>query len=652
MKKSFFVSAFLPFIGLVFSLSASVKLPHLFQDGVVLQRGEHTQIWGNADPSAGVMLEFCGETYDTVADSSGKWTLLFENLEAGGPFVLRIEADDGSEIELKDVYVGDVWLCSGQSNMELTMDSLKYRFPEEVADSENREIRQFEVADRFDFKTPQHDLESGSWTSADPESVLQFSAVGYFFAKHIFESEGVPIGLLNASLGGSPVQSWMSEAALKKFPDDLAEGKRWANDGLIESTRKSDQDKSNAWFSKLTEADPGVSGSEYLWANPETDTSDWVEVTLPDFYSAQGLEDEPGVVWLRKEFDLTTADLTSDRIQLWLGRIVDADKTFLNGHFVGEVTYQYPARIYDVSKDFLKEGKNVLVVRVVVNGKGGKFFTDKPYYVKTDELNICLEGKWIAKQVTVQENAPRQTFIRWKPLGLYNGMIAPLTSFAIKGVIWYQGESNIGNPEHYQDMFETMVKDWRKNWTNLDDFPFLTVQLANLGKPLEQPSDDNWALLREQQYAATRIPNSGMAITYDVGEWNDIHPLDKKTVGIRLARCAENIAYGHEDVVYRGPEYLRHTIEGDRVRVEFKYIANGLRLLEGDSLGGFAICGEDDVFHWAKARVDGNTVVLSSNHVPHPTEVRYAWAQNPSNANLYNSELLPAVPFRTDKNKH
>ncbi|MEQ9822778.1 MAG: sialate O-acetylesterase [Puniceicoccaceae bacterium] len=662
----------LSLLSIAFTLQASLQLPRLFQDGMVLQRGDHTQIWGWSDAGERIEVLFLGTTYFATADAQGNWSLQFATLEAGGPHQLVIRTQDEERV-MEDVYVGDVWLASGQSNMELTMERVKYRFPEIVADSDLPLIRQFEVPDRYDFKSPKSDLENGSWVAADPQSVLRFSAVGYFFAREIHHSEGVPIGLINAALGGSPVQSWMSEDALQAFPEELAEGKRWADDGLIEETEQRERAASNAWYAELFDRDPGVvNGNEFLWADPATDTSDWTLIELPGSFTQAGLEAGPGVIWLKKTFELTSAQAAMPA-QLWIGRIVDADKAFLNGSFVGEVTYQYPPRIYDVPDGLLREGTNTLIVRVVVNGREGKFFTDKPYHLKLNgEPAISLEGEWLAKQIRMDETAPGTTFVRWKPMGLFNGKIAPLTRFAIKGAIWYQGESNTSRPEKYQQMFETMVMDWRSKWVGNVEFPFLSVQLANLGEPDIQPGgsdstlidrglhtervshaqqgENGWSLVREQQSAATRLPNSAIAVIYDVGEWNDIHPLDKQTVGHRLALAAKAIAYGHDEVIYKGPQFVEAAVSGDEVRVHFSDVGEGLRTRDDAVLGGFVIAGADKVFHWAEAEIEGkSTVVLRSEAVEMPVYVRYAWSQNPASANLVNSEGLPADAFRTDR---
>jgi sialate O-acetylesterase len=534
--------------------------------------------------------------------------------------------------------------------MELPMARVRYRFPEEMELPENPMIRHLEIADRYDFKSPRRDVEAGAWAVANPKNLPSFSAVGYFFAKELLETQGVPIGLINAAVGGSPVQAWMSEAALKSFPSELEEARLWADDGRIAATEAHDRALSGEWFKDLYERDPGVIGSQYVWADPLTDTTSWQRIQLPGNFAQGGLKAAPGVIWLKRTFELSEEQAASDAL-LWLGRIVDADKVFLNGAWIGEVTYQYPPRIYSVDARLLKAGNNTLMVRVVANGTDGRFIKDKPYYLQTATGHLNLEGEWLAKQVVMDRPAPGQTFIRWKPMGLFNAMIAPLTPFAIKGVIWYQGESNTSRmPEAYESMFECMVLDWRQQWQGGQDFPFLSVQLANLGEPRALPGEDNWAVLREQQADATRIPNTAMAVSYDVGEWNDIHPLDKKTVGQRLALAARAIAYGEASVVYQGPRYAGHANIGDRIHIRFEGAEGGLQTRCGGPVGGFAVAGADGVFHWAQATVAApDTIVISSEVVKEPRHVRYAWAQNPDRANVINRYGLPMIPFRTDR---
>lgn len=628
-------------------VSGEITLPRLFQDGMVLQRGEASQIWGRADPDETLKVNFQDECYYATGDKSGNWRIVFKELRAGGPFTLSIEGGHGEDILLTDVYVGDVWVCSGQSNMELSMKRLKFAFPEEIASARNERIRQFVVPDHYDFNVVRTDLDSGEWSGSTPQSVLDFTAVGYFFAKYIQASEDIPIGLVNAALGGAPVQAWMSEEALSAFPSDLEEAHKWADPALVASTLKRNDENSRQWYALVEKADRGTKDGDFLYADPSTDVSEWEEIRLPGTFDQGSIKAEPGLVWLRKDFAIDELD-DSDPKRLWLGRIVDADKVFINGQFVGETTYQYPPRIYELPDGLLREGMNTLVVRVVVNGADGRFIEDKPYYLDLGSRRIDLRGNWRATQYSVEEPAPSTVFVRWKPLGLYNAMIAPLTDFNVKGVIWYQGEANTHEPDRYENLFKTMIRDWRAKWYKGGELPFLFVQLANLGRPPEEPGTDGWAELREAQTRVLELPHTCMAVSYDLGEWNDIHPLDKKTVGYRLSLCARSQVYGESDLISSGPTYRSHVREGDALRVFFENTADGLVPKKPGKVHGFAIAGEDGEFHWATGTVEGDSVVLTSPHVSAPVDVRFAWAMNPATANLKNSAGLPAVPFRTD----
>ncbi len=622
----------------------AVKLPRLVSDGMVLQRGDSTKIWGWADPNEQITIDFNGKTYNTTADADGNWAVTLCELSAGGPYTMEINAEN--QKTLKNIMVGDVWVCSGQSNMELPMARVKDRYPDVVAQSENPAIRQFYVPRKYDFKQPLQDVDSGSWQSANPQSVLDFTAVGYFFAKELYEKYNVPIGLINSSLGGSPAQAWLNADALKAFPHYRKIAKKYKEDGYIKKVIDDDKARSDAWYSLQHKKDKGLAQGQKPWYDNSIDTSDWSTMNVPGYWADGELDNINGVVWFRKEFDLPDV-MAGKPARLELGRIVDADKTYVNGRFVGEVTYQYPPRKYDVPANVLKAGKNVVTVRVISNiGRGG-FATDKPYELTVAGRTIDLKGPWKYKLGAEMEPLQPETFIRFQPEGLYNAMIAPLLNYRIKGVIWYQGESNAGNGFEYQKLFPHLIADWRKNW-NQGDFPFLYVQLANFMEAKDQPSESGWAELREAQLKTLSVPETAMAVIIDIGEWNDIHPTNKEDVGKRLALAAENLAYGEKDVIYSGPLYAAMKIEDDKIILSFSNIGTGL-VARGGPLKEFAIAGLDKKFVWADAEIDGDKIVVWSNKVTDPIAVRYAWADNPESANLYNKEGLPASPFRTDE---
>jgi sialate O-acetylesterase len=613
---------------------------------MVLQREAKINLWGWADPSEAVRIEFNNKTYRTTAGPDRKWIIQLSGLKAGGPF--RMEIIAGNRITLNDVFVGDVWICSGQSNMELSMERARPLYEADILRPENPHIRQFIVPDRYDFKQPQDDLPGGKWEPGNPETVLRFTAVGYFFARELYEKYQIPIGLINASLGGSPVEAWMSEEALEEFPHHLATAMEFRNDSLIQQIIKSDRDRIGSWYSLLHSRDKGLTPGATPWFDPSYDASKWPTMELPAFWDEQGMGAVNGVVWFRKEVEIPDA-MIGKPAKLLLGRIVDADSAYINGQFVGTISYQYPPRRYDVAPTVLKPGKNVITVRVISNiGRGG-FIKDKPYRLSAGGATIDLSGEWQYRLGATMEPLESQTFIRWKPLGLYNAMIAPLLNYVIKGVIWYQGESNTHNPLEYQKTFPALINDWRKNWDQ-GDFPFLYVQLANFMEAQDLPSESQWAELREAQLKSLRVPNTAMAVTIDIGEWNDIHPLNKKEVGKRLALAAQNVVYGDKNVVHSGPIYQSKKIEKDKIFLSFTNIGSGLVVMGKNELGHFAICGADRKFVWANAKIDGDNVVVWNDNISKPVAVRYAWADNPESANLYNKEGLAASPFRTDEN--
>jgi sialate O-acetylesterase len=621
----------------------NVRLPRLVSDGMVLQRDAAVKIWGWADKGENVTINFNSETYTAVTDANGRWMVTLSPSKAGGPYDMEIKA--ANFITLKNILIGDVWLCSGQSNMELTMERLKDKYPNEIANSDYNSIRQFEVPDKYYFDAPREDLDSGAWESANPKTIFKFTAIGYFFAKELYQKHHVPIGLINASLGGSPAQAWMSEDALKAFPEDLATLQKYKDNAYIKQIEDKDKAANDAWFSRIQQTDKGIAQGEKPWFDPTYDASQWATMNVPGYWADGPLGPVNGVVWFRKEI-FCPASMAGKPARLWLGRIVDGDETYFNGKKVGEITYEWPPRKYDIPADLLKEGKNIIVVRVINQRARGGFVLDKPYQLIGAGKTIDLKGQWQYKLGVASEPLSPKTFIQWQPVGLFNGEIAPLLNYSIKGVIWYQGEANTKNPANYQQLFSTLIADWRQRWGE-GNFPFLYVQLASFMATKDQPSESNWAELRESQLKCLSVPNTAMVVTTDIGEAADIHPLDKLDVGKRLALAAENIAYGEKDVVYSGPIYKSMTVDGNKITLTFTDVDGGL-IAKGGKLKYFAIAGPDKKFVWAKAKIEGDKIVVWNDEVANPVAVRYAWADNPDIANLYNRAGLPASPFRTD----
>jgi sialate O-acetylesterase len=647
MKSNFKVlGSTLCFFVLIISQAAlcRVRLPRIISDGMILQRDADVKIWGWADAGEKVTISINSKTYSDTTRADGKWVIKLAELKAGGPYDMEINGSN--HITLENILIGDVWVCSGQSNMDLPMDRVKERYTDVIANSSNPSIRRFFVSKRYDFNTPQEDLESGKWESANPESVLHFTATGYFFAKALYEKYNVPIGLIHASVGGSPAEAWLSEDALKEFPTHLETAQKFKDNTYLNQIANNDKAVSDAWYSLLQQKDKGLADGQKPWFDTTYDASDWATMNVPGYWADGELGNVNGVVWFKKEINVP-ASMVGKPAKLLLGRIVDSDTTYVNGKFVGTVSYQYPPRRYDVPENLLVEGKNIIVIRVINNTGRGGFVLDKPYQLSAGGQTIDLRGKWQYKLAATMDPLPGKTFIEWQPIGLYNGMIAPLLNYTIKGVIWYQGESNTARASEYQKLFPVLITNWRGKW-NQGDFPFLYVQLANFMEAKNRPSESDWAELREAQLKTLSVPNTAMAVAIDIGEWNDIHPLNKEDIGKRLSLAAQRVAYGDKTVVYSGPIYESMKIEGNKIIVTFENTGGGLVAKGSGELKYFAIAGADKKFVWANAEIVGDKVVVWNDKVTNPLAVRYAWADNPEGANLYNKEGLPASSFRTN----
>ncbi|MDH7911701.1 sialate O-acetylesterase [Winogradskyella sp. SYSU M77433] len=625
-----------------YGLSAEVILPSFISDGMVLQRNAEVKVWGWASPNERVTVDFNDINLETKTNSDGEWMVVLKDLQEGGPYQMVISGTN--TITINNIFVGDVWLCSGQSNMELPMRRVKPLYKEEIATAQNSRIHYIEIPQRYNFKQPQQNIEKVKWQEVSPETISDFSAVAYFFAKELYDTYQVPIGLINASLGGSPAESWLSEDELKKFPHYFNELQQFKNDELIDSIQNHDNNHWQDWHYTLHKKDIG--NKDTPWHSKNLDISNWDEMEVPGYWIDEELGDKHGVVWFRKDIDVPKSMLNQS-LSLELGRVVDSDSVYVNGTFVGTTGYKYPPRWYTIPKDLLVEGENNITVRVINESGNGGFYEDKPYRITSEKDTIDLKGTWNYKLGADMPAKASQTFIRWKPTGLYNAMIAPLLNYELKGVIWYQGESNVKNPKEYETLFPCLIENWRAKF-NQDNLPFLFVQLANYLKANDTPTESSWAELRNAQLKTLSLPNTAMAVTIDIGEWNDIHPLNKKDVGKRLALAAKKIAYKDSEVVYSGPILKSYEVQENEIILEFENTGSGL-MAKGGELKEFAIAGADKKFVWAKAEIKGDKVIVTNPSITNPVAVRYAWADNPDEANLYNKEELPASPFKTDK---
>jgi len=636
------------------SSGRSLRLPAIFGDHMVLQCNMPVPIWGWAKPNEEVAVILKGKKpLVTKANEQGRWMVKLPPQPAGGPHELIIRTREET-IRFRDVLFGEVWVCSGQSNMEWPV-AWAQNAKEEIATANFPQIRFF-VVEKSIALEPQTDCK-GRWVVCSPETIGGFSAVGYFFGREIHQRLKVPVGLIGTYWGGTPAEAWTELKALESDPDFKPILERLPRDR--ETLRRLQEQYEQAlaeWNRKIILRDPGNKGEEMGWAKPEFDDSDWATMELPRIFERSMNID--GAVWFRKVVNIPENWAGKDLV-LSLGPIDDYDTTYFNGERIGSTGPETPnswtvPRRYKVPGKLVKPGANLIAVRVFDMLENGGF-TGLPDQMRLELAEgrgepISLAGSWkfkveFARDASKLPPRPQPPINNWTPTGLFNAMVAPLIPYAIRGVIWYQGESNVARAYQYRKLFPALINSWRKAWGQ-GDFPFLFVQLANYLERRQEPTESAWAELREAQLLTLKtVPNTGMAVAIDIGEANDIHPRNKQDVGKRLALAALAIAYGQK-IVYSGPIYRSMKIEGNKIRLFFDHVGSGL-VAKGDKLVGFAIAGKDRKFVWANAKIEGNTVVVWNEQVPEPVAVRYAWADNPE-CNLYNKEGLPASPFRTD----
>jgi sialate O-acetylesterase len=641
MKLFFFFKFLLTVFFVLISglvVNAKVKLPRLISDGMVLQCDVPLRIWGWADPNEKIKIEFRGNVYQTKTDKQGNWKTELPAQKAGGPFDMMV-----NEIGIHNILIGDVWLCSGQSNMELMVYRVLDLYKTEIEQTNNTNIRYFKSSVRNDAQSPQTDFKDGTWLPATRENIMNFSSLSYFFGEELYKKHKVPIGLINIAIGGSAIESWLSEEYLKSYMDRWLALKSRADSVLEKRITQTNMGRFN-FNVELAKNDSGIGH----WNKADVNVSGWPQISLPGYWSDKGIDLTMGSIWFYKEFDVPDS-LVSKNAVLRLGRIIDSDSAFLNGNFVGTTSYQYPPRIYKLPAGVLKPGKNKLMVRVICpSGKGG-FVEEKPYEIRVGSQIVDLTGDWnyhIGAFINPTLGQGGEGFVGMRPAGLFNSLTNPVTGYKIKGTIWYQGESNTSSKmEEYEHLFKNLITCWRLKFDQ-PDMPFIFAQIANLGIPNKQPVESGMANVREAQRRSLELPNTGMAVTCDIGEWNDIHPLNKKEVARRLAMEAERIVYGDTSVVSAGPLYDSMQISGNSIILTFKSVGKGL--FTNCRLEGFQVAGTDNHFFWANAVVlSGNKVKVWSDNVTNPTCVRYAWEDNPAGANLKNKEGLPASPFTT-----
>jgi sialate O-acetylesterase len=637
---------------------ADVRLPALLRDGMVLQRDAKIDLWGWAAPAEKVRIDFQGNKVETRADGRGRWSVSIGPHAAGGPHELTVTGKN--VVVLRDVLIGDVWLASGQSNMEWPLRAPAgysvNNAQQEIAGAQFPQVRFFNV-DNEAAPQPKDDvISTQGWRASTPATVVDFSAVAYLFARELHQRYGVPIGVIQSDWGGTVAESWMSATALRNFPE-FHQAMRTlprVSPRARAAYERFKRDRAE-WYAAHADEDRGRA----TWSDPGFDDDHWPEVSVPSPASACGsdLNGFGGVLWFRRSITVSPEQAGADAM-LHLGRPIQDDTTYFNGEKIGEMQGSAQPRHYRVPGKYVRAGKNVIAMRVVGFvtpdvGCSGLYIADEMSF-ESGTTSQSLAGPWrrmpgpdLSDFPVASAAALAARPVSNLPTVLFNAMISPLRPYRIKGVIWYQGESNAIDKRsaQYRTLFPALIQDWRRHWGY--PLPFLFVQLAGFGRDGAQPAESEWAELREAQSMALSLPGTGMATAIDIGDENDVHPGNKQDVAHRLVRAAAHVAYG-EDIVHCGPTYRSMQVEGRRIRIKYSCLGSGL--LVKDKYGyarGFQIAGADGIFHWAQAYRDGDDLLISGDSVERPVAVRYAWGNTPE-VNVFNKEGLPAVPFRTD----
>lgn len=621
---------------------AQVELPPVFGDGAVLQRDQPMRVWGWSEPHARVQVRFDHAKADVGADAAGRWHAVLPAHAAGGPFALSVRSGKDETVS-HDLLVGDVYLASGQSNMEFALYQAR-NAAAAIAHATDDAIRQIKIPDSWAMQ-PADRLPASHWVAASPATAGQFSAVAYFFAREIRADQHVPIGIINDNWGGSRIEPWMDAQTAAVMPDqikadverhDVAEAK------AIAATR---QHLAQHWQNVLG-ANP-ADAAQARYAAAKLDQRGWQPIKVPDYWESQGYYGMDGIAWYRTSFELSAADAAAG-VTLGLGMIDDSDHAWVDGRLIGSTDNGWDkSRVYRVAPGVLKAGRHTLAIRVDDLGAGGGIHGDAAllYIQPGHGARRTFPGPWRFRPEAVTL-VPANNNNQIATL-LYNQMIHPLLPLAIRGVIWYQGESNATEQDafRYRDQFAALIRQWRRDFRQ-PALPFLWVQLANFKQGADTATGSPWAMLRESQSSALALPHTAQAVTIDVGNPDNIHPTDKQTVGHRLALAARHVVYG-ESLLYSGPVYRSMTIDGAAIRLHFASAGSALQA-RGEVLAGFTIAAADRHFHAATARIDGDDVVVRAAVVSRPVAVRYGWSENPAEANLVNAADLPASPFRTD----
>ena len=633
----------------------AIVLPALFSNDMVIQRDITFPVWGCCTPGTEitVTLSFDSKNRCTRADSDGKWQVFIDPVPPGGPFDMEIAANR-TKITLSGIYSGDVWIAAGQSNMEMPMLRIRDNYPEEWQESlSGVTVHQFKVPQECDFSGARDDFTGGCWQAVSKETLNDFSGAAWFFAKSIFKKHNIPIGIINTAWGGTPIEAWISRKALASFPAKAAIASIYTDHVLCGDIANTNNAYIQEWESLLIRHDRGFAEE---WHKPDTAIAQWNDITLPSDFAETGLANFCGVIWLCRDFD-ASSDLAAHNSNMWLGTIVDADTVYINGTNMGGITYRYPPRKTTIPAGLLKEGKNRITIRVSCNSGDGGITKGKSFSIFSEAGSIDLAGTWKYRIGMCAPARPEQFFFQRQPGGIYNAMIAPLKKFPVKGVIWYQGESNERNHSEYKSLFNALIQDWRTE-TGQKNLPFIFAQLPIYGAPEENNARSSWAAIREAQQATLFLPFTGMAATLDAGEWNDLHPLNKKDVGCRLALAADKLVYGGDNTA-PGPLICDVKKHQNRLTIRFINCGTGIMCKSSNDCGGghnsnvvyrehphvsiISPGGQKQI----PVTIEGpDTISIDLSSVENPQTVLYAWANNPLDRQLFNSEGLPVLPFK------
>ncbi len=627
--KSFIISCF--FVS--FIVDAQIKVPHFFSNHMVLQQNEPITIYGLASVGEKIEASFLNETLNTQADSNGNWSVTFKAAKAGGPFEVTLKGNN--TITFSDVFVGEVWFCSGQSNMGWRLEN-SLNGQEELINANYEKIKLFNVP-RYMSHTKENNISKSTWETCTSKNAEGFSAVAYFFGRSLYEKYQVPIGLINSSWGGTNIEAWMDTSLFKNNPKHLETISKMKTLDMVNLIKE--YSRANKNYGKYLDKED--LGTKSHWETLKTDYSNWETFKLPSLWRDTDLNQTYGVVWVTKEINLEDSEISSD-IQLSIGRIDNEDITYINGQLVGESTNKDLDRMYSVPKNLLKAGSNRITIRTKNLGDLGGFRgAESDLYLKTKNRKLSLIGNWHYKIGTPNiDEPPVREHPKNYPSSLFNSMVHPFYGYNIKGIIWYQGESNTNNPEEYATFFPEMINNWRKGWNK--EVPFLFVQLANYAN-----QGNKEAAIREAQTSALKLPKTAMVVTMDIGEDANVHFPNKQEVGKRLAMAAQNIAYG-DKISKSGPMVKKIKIKKYKITITFdkQLVIKG----EAQNINGFLISDDKENFTKATASlINKTTIEVSSKTINNPKYVRYLWEDAPGKVMIYNSANLPAPPFRTDK---